>query len=225
MSTRDVGRSIRRRLGHPTTGSGRTGPSISERPPEIVVEGPVELRRHTTAGRAALVDAINRSLGELRPWMPWAQVPATDESIGVFLDHSRRAWDEGVEFGYSIASAEAPERADGPERSERSERSDDVIGACGLHFRSDPGVAEIGYWVRTDRTGAGVATAAACALTRVALDLSEVERIEIHCDAENAASRAVAARAGFRLDRIELRPSTPRTPAETDQLMVWVHPG
>ena len=207
MSTRDVGRP----LGHPTVSSGHTGRAISGRPPEIVVDGPIELRRHTADDRTALVDAVNRSLDELRPWMPWAQTPATDESIGNFLERSRQAWDEGVEFGYTIGTGD---ESAGP---------GNAIGACGLHFRSDPGVAEIGYWVRSDRTGTGVATAAARALTQVALGLSEVHRIEIHCDADNGASRAVAAKAGYRLDRIELRPSTPRTPAETDQLMIWVH--
>jgi RimJ/RimL family protein N-acetyltransferase len=208
MSTRDVGRPLE----HPTVSSGHTGRAISARPPEIVEHGPIELRRHAADERTALVDAVNRSLDELRPWMPWAQTAATDGSIGDFLERSRQAWDEGLEFGYTIGTGD------------RSAGRGIVIGACGLHFRSDPGVAEIGYWVSSDRTGAGVATAAARALTQVALGLSEVNRIEIHCDADNGASRAVAAKAGYQLDRIELRPSTPRAPAETDQLMIWVYP-
>jgi ribosomal-protein-serine acetyltransferase len=209
MSAGGVGR-LR---GHPTDGSMRPGRAVSGRPPEVIVDGPVELRRHTAFDCDALVDSVNRSLAELRPWMPWAQTPATDESIGEFLERSQRAWSDGIEFGYTIRPADDTTGYAG------------IIGACGLHFRSEPGVAEIGYWVRSDRTGSGVATSAARALTRAALDLSEVHRIEIHCDADNRASRAVAAKAGYVLDRIDLRSPSPRAPAETDQLIIWVYPG
>jgi RimJ/RimL family protein N-acetyltransferase len=194
---------------HPET----TRRQIARRPPESLHEEAVALRRHATTDRATLVDALNRSLAELRPWMPWAQAPATDQSIGEFLERSGQAWDEGSEFNYAMWPMGEAGTSVG------------IIGACGLHVRSEPGVAEIGYWVRTDRTGAGVATTAARALTRAALDLSEVARIEIHCDGANAASRAVAAKLGFRLDRIDRRPASPRTPGETDELMIWVHPG
>lgn len=44
--------------------------------------------------------------------------------------------------------------------------------------------------------------------------------MEIHCDAANAASNATARKAGYRLDRIELR--EPEAPGETGRLMVWV---
>lgn len=185
---------------------------LTSRPPEVLEPGPIELHRHCSADCAQLVDAVNESLGELRRWMPWAQTAATEASIGDFLERSRRAWDEGLEFGYSIRPA-AP-----------SGTGDAIIGSCGLHFRSDPGVAEIGYWVRTDRTGAGIATAAARTLTSAALELAEVAHVEIHCDAANRASRAVPAKLGYRLDRVEMRPPTPRTPEETDELMIWVFP-
>jgi RimJ/RimL family protein N-acetyltransferase len=214
-ATSATGHDPRGVAGHPLAGHDPLDLAISGRPPETIVNGPVELRRHSASDRDALVDAVNRSLDELRPWMPWAQTPATAASIAGFLEGSRRAWAAGLEFGYSIRAAE---KSDGP-------GSDDVIGACGLHFRSDPGVAQIGYWVRTDRARSGVATAAAGALTRAALDLTEVLRIEIHCDAENRASRAVARKIGYYLERIDPRPSSPRAPGETDQLMIWVYPG
>ena len=131
--------------------------------------------------------------------MPWAQTAATDDSIAQFLEQSRRAWEEGLGFGYAMRS---PDSHDGREEG----RCDaGILGCCGLHLPSGPGVVEIGYWVRTDRAGAGLATAAAGALTRAALELPDVKRIEIHCDAANRASRAIPAKLGYRLDRIEER--------------------
>ncbi len=161
------------------------------------------------------MDAVNRSHQELRQWMPWAQARATSESISGFLEQSRAAWEEGREFNYAIRSSDPGEGGD----------ADGIIGACGFHFRGGPGVAEIGYWVRTDRTGAGVASAAAAALTRVAGDLPEVTRVEIHCDAENVRSRAVPAKIGYHLERFDPRPEGARMPGETDRIMIWVHPG
>jgi RimJ/RimL family protein N-acetyltransferase len=56
---------------------------------------------------------------------------------------------------------------------------------------------EIGYWLRTDATGAGYATEAVKLLVRLAFDLLQAERIEIRCDARNARSAAVPRRLGF----------------------------
>ncbi len=142
--------------------------------------------------------------------MPWAREPATEDSVREFLQGARKAWNDGLDFGYAIRDLGEPT---------------EIIGSCGLHFRDGPGVAEIGYWVRTDRTGAGLATDAARALTRAARQLDEVSRVEIHCDVANLASRAIPPKLGYRLDRIDRRPAEPRTPGETDELMIWVLPG
>jgi RimJ/RimL family protein N-acetyltransferase len=172
------------------------------------------LSRHSADDCAPLAEAVNRSFEELRRWMPWAQSRATEASIAEFLEGSRQAWDDGREFGYAIRESAGPDPAPAG-----------IIGACGLHLRSGPGVAEIGYWVRSDATGRGVATAAAQALTAAALDLPEISRIEIHCDADNRASRSIPPKVGFRLERIDPRPPTPRTPGETDRIMIWVRAG
>jgi RimJ/RimL family protein N-acetyltransferase len=47
-----------------------------------------------------------------------------------------------------------------------------------------------------------------------------VNRVEIHCDAANVGSAAVARRLGYRLDRIEQR--HPEASGESGRLMIWV---
>ena len=71
-----------------------------------------------------------------------------------------------------------------------------VVGGCGLHRRKGPACLDIGYWVhvgctRVGCTRLGYATAAAAALSRTALVVSGVERVEIRCDAGNVASARV----------------------------------
>jgi RimJ/RimL family protein N-acetyltransferase len=95
-----------------------------------------------------------------------------------------------------------------------------VIGGCGLMRRIGPGGIEIGYWVHVAHTRRGHATAAALALTQAAWTLPDVARVEIHCDAANVASRAVPARLGYRLDRIDDVGVT--APGETGRSMIWI---
>jgi RimJ/RimL family protein N-acetyltransferase len=89
-----------------------------------------------------------------------------------------------------------------------------------LHDRVGAGGLEIGYWVHVGCTGRGVATVAAAALTRAALALDGVARVEIRCDAANLRSAAIPRRIGFRLDRVEVR--SPEEPGETDHHLIWV---
>lgn len=154
-----------------------------------------------------LVEAVNVSLASLRPWMPWAQQPATNASIGSFLEEAVASWEDGRDFHFAMAIA-------GPVRT-----APEIAGYCGLHDRVGPGALEIGYWVRSDRSGRGLATAAAGALARAALALTGIDRVEIRCDPTNLASAAIPPKVGFRLDRLESR--VPETPGDSGQLMVW----
>ena len=62
---------------------------LYERPPELIEVGDRVLVRLTPHHGPELVTAVNDSLTHLRPWMPWAQEPATSESIGTFLGTPR----------------------------------------------------------------------------------------------------------------------------------------
>lgn len=186
---------------------GSSGKWLRDRPAELIRSGSVALLRATGGDRAELVEAVNASLHELRLWMPWAQEPATDDSIQEFLERSDRAWDACEEFQFVI-------------RGRRGEDAEALVGMCGLHDRVGVGGLEIGYWVRSDCTGRGVATSAALALTDSALGLEGVSRVEIHCDATNLASAAIPPKVGYHLDRTEAR--SPVSPGETGQFMIWV---
>ncbi|GAA4147989.1 GNAT family protein [Actinomadura keratinilytica] len=68
----------------------------------------------------------------------------------------------------------------------------------------------------------GLAGRAAALLTDAAFALPGIDRTEIHCDAGNTASAAVARALGYRLDR--LQDHGRGLPAETGRDMVWVMP-
>jgi RimJ/RimL family protein N-acetyltransferase len=68
-----------------------------------------------------------------------------------------------------------------------------------------PGYGEIGYWVAAGARGRGVATRAVCLLAGWAREELGLTRIEILPHRDNAPSRRVAEKAGFR-DSGELKP-------------------
>ncbi|MFH1084899.1 MAG: GNAT family N-acetyltransferase [Chloroflexota bacterium] len=128
--------------------------------------------------------AIDASLEHLRPWMPWARDhPQPAETQVALLRHFRGEFDLDQNYVYGILSRDEAE----------------VVGGSGLHPRLGVGGLEIGYWIRADRVRQGLATETAGALTRVAFEVNGMERVEIHCDARNAASAAVARKLGYAL--------------------------
>lgn len=190
----------------PAAGSERTAePWLGGRPDEILIGTAILLERWSDADVDELVEAVNDTLTDLRLWMPWAQEPVTAEGMAFVVREAHAAWDAGREFAYVIR--------DPGERSR-------IVGCCGLHDRIGTGSLEIGYWVRSGHGGRGVATEAAGLLTRSALAIEGVHRVEIHCDEANVRSAAIPPKLGFALDRVERRP--PQTPGETERHMIWV---
>lgn len=179
-------------------------PWLSKPPPELIPGAGITLRRWSAGDLDELVAAVNDTLDELRPWMPWAAQPATAAGMVDVLGAAATAWEEMREFSFVVHDADDLQT---------------LVGCCGLHARIGAGALEIGYWVRSGHAGQGIATEAARLLTRSALALGGVERVEIHCDEANTRSAAIPSRLGFRLDRIDRRP--PETPGETDRHMIW----
>jgi RimJ/RimL family protein N-acetyltransferase len=152
--------------------------------PEVLPAGPIELRRCRTDDLDGLMSAIEVSQPELARWLPWADAMPTREAEREFLETREAAFDADKDWGYFLIEA----------------RSGELVGGAGLHPKA-PGVVEIGYWVRSDRTRNGYATAAAGALAAAAFEhLLGVERVVIRMDQANAASAAIPPKLGFRLE-------------------------
>jgi RimJ/RimL family protein N-acetyltransferase len=164
----------------------------------------IELRRWRTEDLDRLLAAIEVSFAELHAWMPWAeQMPTPDEELDV-LRRGQASFDAGAEWAYFLYEADTGE----------------LVGGIGLHPRLGPGALEIGYWVRSDRTGRGYATAAVRALTNAAfVEVPELERIEIHTDQANRASAAVPPKLGYRLAR--RGKSRVQAPGHSGRTYVW----
>jgi ribosomal-protein-serine acetyltransferase len=162
-------------------------------PPERIDAGEVTLRRWEPRWADEAAAAVRESLPQLKPFLPWAQDDYDTDASHAFINTSVDKWAEGTEFNYAIFDTIGY-----------------LVGSIGLMTRMGPGVLELGYWIRTPYAGRGYMTAAVNALTRVALTLPGIDRVAIRHDAANAASAAVAAKAGFvEVERINREPQTP----------------
>lgn len=181
---------------------------VTVHPPERIELDALTLRRSTGADAAAIAAAVAANLEHLAPWMPWAApAAARGEAQQERLQHTMAAWERGSDFEFLVG---------------HPGRDEPVLGVFGLHRRVGPRAFELGYWLAHDVTGRGYATAAAGALTEVALSLDDVDSVEIHCDEANLRSRRVPERLGYRLDRVE--DDGIQAPAEVGRGMIWIFP-
>lgn len=139
------------------------------------------LRCYEIEDHRAVGACVRANVEHLRPWMPWASdEPLSDEGRIELLRTRRVEFDLGQDFVYGIFDHDGA-----------------FLGSTGLHPRVGPGATEIGYWIDRAHEGRGLVTEAAAALTRVAIDVHGLERVEIHCDPRNVRSAAVPARLGY----------------------------
>ena len=152
-----------------------------------------------------LKEAIDSSLPELQAWVPWAlDEPSPLEAIATRLADMRQKFVSGADWAFAVFDSDETR----------------LLGGAGLHPRGSTDHLEIGYWIRTDATGQGYALEAAHALCATAFFSTSVDRLEIHCDAENTRSASVARRLGFQLTKT-LRQDVVTARGEKRDTLVW----
>lgn len=157
------------------------------------------LRAPQPGDGAALNAAVCESIGELRPWMAWAQAaPSRDESEA----YCRRQHAH-YHLRQDLALLVFERQGAGEGR---------LIGASGLHNLDWAARCfEIGYWRRSGLPRRGEITEAVAAVSRMAFDALQARRVEIRTDEDNRASRRVAERAGFTFEGLLRRDSRSST--------------
>jgi RimJ/RimL family protein N-acetyltransferase len=129
-----------------------------------------------------LKEAIDSSLDHLRPWMPWARdEPQPLEQKVELLRTFRGQFDLGTNFAYGVFE---------PDESRQ-------LGGAGLHPRGGEGSLEIGYFIRADAIGRGLATEVAAVLTRVGFERCGLARVDIQVDPANDRSVRIPRKLGF----------------------------
>lgn len=156
-------------------------------PAPVLEDGTWRLRAYRPGDAETLHAALHESMDTVGRWQDWCSPSYTLDDARQWITRTRLAW-HGVGDECALAIVD---------------RADQLVGSIGLnHWQSDDRMANLGYWVRQSRQGQGAATAAVRLLTRHALQVPELHRLEIVAAVDNLSSRRVAEKAGARLEGI-----------------------
>lgn len=160
------------------------GPEPLEFPVEGLTDGSIRIRLRADADTPAIVAACQD------PEIPrWTRVPEPyDEATAAeWATESTRARESGEALHLLIADAQ----------------TDELLGSIGVQdIRYAESRCDIGYWLAREARGKGIMTRAVRLLSRWVFENLPIERIQITVQPENRASRAVAERAGYKLEGI-----------------------
>jgi RimJ/RimL family protein N-acetyltransferase len=139
----------------------------------------------------------------------WTMVPSSYEREDAYawIERSRAQWASGESAAFAIVLA----------------GGDEYLGGIGVRSGPWP-VGEIGYGVRREVRGRGVATRALQLLARWAFDELGLARLQLVTDVENVASQRVAERAGFTREGV-LRQALEVKGRRSDCIMYSLLPG
>jgi RimJ/RimL family protein N-acetyltransferase len=161
-------------------------PILLDFPEEFYSERLV-IRKPMPGDGSTVYKAMQASLEELKPWMPWAHKNQTPDDVEGNLREAHAKFLTREDLRLHIFHKETGE----------------FIASSGLHrINWDVPKFEIGYWIDTRYSGKGYITEAVEAITNFAFDVLGAKRVEIRCDSKNVKSRAVPERLGFQLEGI-----------------------
>jgi RimJ/RimL family protein N-acetyltransferase len=134
-----------------------------------------------------LYEAINESAQELSPWLSFLHPDYSIKDTKEWLAKRDQEWLNGADYSFAIIDCE----------------NGILLGGCGLNnINGEFKMANVGYWVRTNRTKQGVATAATLMLSRFGFEELGLNRIEIMAEVGNKKSQRVAEKVGAQREGI-----------------------
>ncbi|MBX2802077.1 MAG: GNAT family N-acetyltransferase [Myxococcales bacterium] len=153
-------------------------------PPDLrtLTDGDVQLSRIHPQDCVDLLEAVRASLTQLCTWQGWAHPDYSLDDAADYVASAWQTWSAGRGYDFAI-------RREGDPR---------ILGMCSLNEMSPVRrSANLGYWVRTEVTGQGLATTAARLLARFGFERVGLRRISLFHAVGNGASGRVAEKVGF----------------------------
>ena len=148
-------------------------------------DGLVTLRPWIERDVPAIVSACNDQ--DIAWWLDQVPQPYSEADGRTYVAMTRRGWKDGTHASFAVTDSATGE----------------VLGSIGIHWLDlDNGVAEVGYWIRGESRGRGIATRATRLASRWALTECGIRRLQLRADQRNVASQRVAEAAGFRREGV-----------------------
>lgn len=155
-----------------------------EFPVEGITDGVVRLRLLAETDLDALVEAVQD------PEIPrWTRIPSP--------------YGEAHAQEWLVEGASRRDAGEGLDTMIVDAQTDTLLGGVGMvHVDWQERTSELGYWLAGHARGRGVMTRAVRLLSEWIFDNLPVDRLGIMASVDNAASRAVAERAGFQFEGV-----------------------
>jgi RimJ/RimL family protein N-acetyltransferase len=151
---------------------------------DLLVDGDLTLRRAVPADAADVVEVYSEA--DTRRWMLWDDELPDLAEARANIERSEQAWAEGSWAVFRIVVDEH------------------VVGGVNLCF-GDYDTAETSYFLRASARGRGLATRAVLLAADWGFRERGLARVFLRANPENAASVALAERAGFTFEGVERR--------------------
>lgn len=136
----------------------------------------------------------------LRPWTE----DDVDAMVAGCNDPDVAHWIPTIPHPYTEADARAFIRGEvRPEHQALAIELDRrVVGGIGIGLNAHDYRGTVGYWMAASSRGRGTCTRAVRLLARHALDVLELQRVDLFTDPDNVASQRVAEKVGFRREGV-----------------------
>lgn len=132
-----------------------------------------------------LHDAIEMSLSDLQPWLPW--VDGYNRAVSQrFVRESVAAWAEQRAYDFTIRTIDDQGRH---------------IGNVSIWpVSSQNSIGEVGYWIRSDETGKGYGAEATTRIIQVGFEEMKLHKVQLRIAVGNIRSERIAQNLGFVLE-------------------------
>jgi RimJ/RimL family protein N-acetyltransferase len=148
--------------------------------------GPVHIRLYEPADVAEMTAAARESVPDVLPWMPWCYPNYSEADAAAWIAATLDGHRTGTMYDFAIV-----------------DDAGRYAGGCGINQISRlSGVANLGYWVRSNATGRGIAPAAVLQLIPWVFLNTPLHRLEIVTAVDNIRSQRVAEKLGAHRDAV-----------------------
>lgn len=132
-----------------------------------------------------LHDAIEMSLSDLQPWLPW--VDGYNRAVSQrFVRESVAAWAEQRAYDFTIRTIDDQGRH---------------IGNVSIWpVSAQNSIGEVGYWIRSDETGKGYGAEATTRIIQVGFEEMKLHKVQLRIAVGNIRSERIARNLGFVLE-------------------------
>lgn len=146
----------------------------------------IQIRAYEDTDADDLLAGVRESVQDLWPWMPFGDASYSAEDAAEWIRTSREALAAGSMYDFAVIDDQGR-----------------YCGGCGINQINELNrFANVGYWVRSSRTGQGIAVEAVQAVVAWAFANTTLNRLEIVVATGNVRSHRVAVKAGAVLDGV-----------------------